>query len=225
VLRQQRLARCGRRLRRGHAFHRRSSRCHAGHVPEEGLDQNTLILFSSDNGAHAEGGHDSDFFDSNGPYTGIKRSLTDGGIRVPLLARWPAKIKPGAVSDHVSGFQDLLPTVAALSGASLEAQTDGLSFAPPSRAKEAGRARPSVWNFDEQGGKRAVLQWPWKLIHLNTGAGRDKAKNKAKSKPLEVQLFNLDQDIAEQNNVASQHPELLKQLEAKMMASWQEPKR
>ena len=193
-------------------------------LEQEGLDKNTLILFSSDNGAHAEGGHDSDFFNSNGPYTGIKRSLTDGGIRVPLLARWPAKIKAGAVSDHVSGFQDLLPTVAELSGAALKAKTDGLSFVPTLTGEGKQSAHDHLyWNFDEQGGKRAVLQWPWKLIHLNTGAGRDKAKNKAKPKPLEVQLFNLDQDIAEQNNVADQHPDLVKQLEAKMTAAWQAP--
>ena len=195
-------------------------------LEQEGLDKNTLILFSSDNGAHAEGGHDSDFFNSNGDYTGIKRSLTDGGIRTPFIARWPGKIKAGTVSDHVSGFQDLLPTVAELSGTELKTATDGLSFVPTLTGQGEQKQHDHLyWHFDEQGGKRAVLQWPWKLIHLNTGAGRDKAKgkNQGKPKPLEVQLFNLDDDIAEQNNVADQHPELVKQLEAKMMAAWQQP--
>jgi len=192
----------------------------------EGLDENTLVLFSSDNGAHAEGLHDSDFFNSNGDYNGIKRSLTDGGIRVPMIARWPGKITAGAVSDHVSGFQDFLPTVAALSGAALSEPTDGISMLPTLTGKGTQGAHDYLfWNFDEQGGKRAVLQWPWKLIHLNTGAVAKGGKGKAKSKaaPMEIQLFNLDQDSGEETNVAAQHPEIVKSMQAKMKEAWQEP--
>jgi arylsulfatase A-like enzyme len=192
----------------------------------EGLDENTLVLFSSDNGAHAEGLHDSDFFNSNADYNGIKRSLTDGGIRVPMIARWPGKIKAGAVSDHVSGFQDLLPTAAALSGAALSDSTDGISMLPTLTGKGSQVAHDYLfWNFDEQGGKRAVLQWPWKLIHLNTGAVAKGGKGKAKGKvaSMQVQLFNLDHDSGEETNVAAQHPDVVRSLEAKMKEAWQEP--
>lgn len=189
-----------------------------------GIDQNTLILFSSDNGPHQEGGHKSDFFDSNGAFSGIKRDLTDGGIRVPFIAWWPGKIKAGTESDHVSGFQDLLPTLADLAGVKLQAPTDGISLLPTLLANgEQKKHEYLYWNFDEQGGKRAVLQWPWKLIHLNTGATAKGGKAKGQPKPLEVQLFNLDTDIGEQQNVASENAELVKNLEAKMQEAWREP--
>lgn len=189
-----------------------------------GLDDSTLVFFSSDNGAHAEGLHSSDFFNSNGDYSGIKRSMTDGGIRTPLLARWPGKIKAGAISEHVSGFQDLMPTVAALSGATLDVGTDGISMVPALTGQGTQRQHEYLyWNFDEQGGKRALLQWPWKLIHLNTGIVKGKGKSKGKAQPLQVQLFNLESDVAEQSNLASQHPDLVIRLEAKMKEAWQDP--
>lgn len=189
-----------------------------------GMDENTLVFFSSDNGAHAEGLHDSDFFNSNGNYNGIKRSLTDGGIHTPFIARWPAAMQVrGTTNDTVSAFQDILPTVADIAGVPLTAPTDGVSLRPTLRGEGVQRTHDFLyWNFDEQGGKRAVLQWPWKLIHLNTGAvGKTKAKDKAQ--PLQVQLFNLDQDSGEQTNVEKDHPDIVKELEAKMRASWQEP--
>src|SRR5439155_355868 len=96
-----------------------------------GLDNNTLVFFSSDNGPHREGGNDPDFNNSNGPLKGIKRDLTEGGIRVPFIARWPGKVAPG-VSHLVGGFQDIMPTLAALAGASdaVPKDIDGLSVAP-----------------------------------------------------------------------------------------------
>lgn len=195
-----------------------------------GLDENTLVMFSSDNGPHAEGGHSSDFFDSNGAFSGIKRSMTDGGIRVPLVARWPAGIKAGSESEHVSGFQDLLPTVADLAGTKLEGETDGLSLVPTLTGKDAGQKQHKYlfWNFDEQGGKRAVLKWPWKLIHLNTGAAGRKKNGAEKAQPvqpksLEVQLYNLEEDVAEQNNLASLKPEMVNELEGYMKEAWRAP--
>jgi arylsulfatase A-like enzyme len=191
-----------------------------------GMDENTLVFFSSDNGAHAEGLHDSDFFNSNGDYNGIKRSLTDGGIHTPFIARWPATMElRGVTNDTVSAFQDLLPTVADIAGVKLTAPTDGVTLRPTLRGEGLQPTHGFLyWNFDEQGGKRAVLQWPWKLIHLNTGAnGKGKAKAKDKAQQLQVQLFNLDQDSGEQTNVAKDHPDIVKELEAKMRSSWQEP--
>lgn len=194
---------------------------------ELGLAENTLVLFSSDNGPHHEGGHDSDFFDSNGSFKGTKRDMTDGGIRVPLIAWWPGKVKAGSVSEHVSGFQDLLPTVAELSGAELKAETDGLSYAPTLLGAGEQRVHSHLfWDFNEQGGKKAVLKWPWKLIHLHTGIGQKNAKNaKAapKAKKLEKLLFNLETDIGEETNLAAEKPEIVAELEKLMQASWRAP--
>lgn len=197
----------------------------------QGLDENTIVMFSSDNGPHQEGGHKSDFFNSNGAFKGIKRDLTDGGIRVPLVVRWPSKVKAGSVSEHVSGFQDLLPTVAELSGAKVTAATDGISFAPTLLGKDGEQKRHAFlyWSFDEQGGKRAVLQWPWKLIHLNTGAARPGGGNapgkKGQGKPraLEVELYNLESDIGEETNVAKDNAGKVAELEGLMRGAWREP--
>lgn len=197
-------------------------------LKELGLAENTLVMFSSDNGPHQEGGHQSDFFNSNGDFKGIKRDMTDGGIREPFIAWWPGKVKAGAVSEHVSGFQDLLPTVAELSGAKVTAETDGISFAPTLLGKSGQQQHSHLyWAFDEQGGKLAVLKWPWKLIHLNTGAApknaKAKAKAKAKSKPLEKLLYNLETDIGEEKNLAAEKPEIVAELEKLMQSSWRAP--
>ena len=191
-------------------------------VKELGVDENTIVMFSSDNGAHQEGGHDPAFFDSNGQYSGIKRSMTDGGIRTPFLVRWPGKVKPGSLSEHLSGFQDFLPTAADLAGKSIDMGLDGISMVPTLTGQGKQRQHEYLfWAFDEQGGKDAVVQWPWKLIHLNTGRTKDKAKGKRA--PLQVLLYNLDDDIAEVNNEAANHPEIVEKLQAKMKEAWQEP--
>ena len=93
-----------------------------------GIAENTLIIFTSDNGPHAEGGHDPKYFDSNGALIGFKRDLYEGGTRVPMIASWPGKIKAGSINDHVSAFWDFLPTVAEISGKELSAKTDGVSM-------------------------------------------------------------------------------------------------
>jgi arylsulfatase A-like enzyme len=185
-------------------------------LQDSGSEKNTLVIFSSDNGAHQEGGHKAEFFDSNGSFNGIKRDLTDGGIRVPMIAWWLGKIKAGSTSDHVSAFQDIMPTLAELCGATLAAPTDGISMLPTLLGTGEQKKHDYLfWNFDEQGGKRAVLQWPWKLIHLNTMAKG--------GKPLEVQLFNLDSDPEEKTNVAAQNADLVQKLEGKMRDGWREP--
>lgn len=193
-------------------------------LKELGIAENTLVMFSSDNGPHQEGGHKSDFFNSNGDFKGIKREMTDGGIRVPLIAWWPGKVKSGAESEHVSGFQDLLPTVAELSGAKLTTETDGISLVPTLLGK-AGQKEHShlFWAFNEQGGKLAVLKWPWKLIHLNTGSVQKGVKAKAKAKPLEKLLYNLETDIGEEKNLAAEKPEIVAELEQLMQQSWRAP--
>jgi len=195
-----------------------------------GIDDNTIVFFSSDNGPHEEGLHHVAFFRSNDGLTGKKRDLTEGGVREPFIARWPGKIKAGAVSGHISGFQDFMPTAAALAGTSVTAAGDGISFVPTLIGKnDEQKQHPCLfWNFMEQGGKQSVLQWPWKLIHLNTGI-TDAAPTKAltskavEAKPMEVQLFNLETDPTEQENVAAEYPEVVKRLQALMQEAWTAP--
>lgn len=201
-----------------------------------GLDENTIVMFSSDNGPHKEGGHDPAFFQSSGGLTGIKRDLTEGGVREPFIVRWPGQIKAGSVSEHVSGFQDFLPTAADLAGVKVTAECDGISFLPTLLGNKAQpEQHPYLfWYGAEKGGKRSVLQWPWKLLHLNTGAATaadeldasDKSAAKKKpvaAKPLVVQLFNLETDPTESVNVAPKYPELVKELETLMQQAWRQP--
>ena len=195
-----------------------------------GLDENTIVFFTSDNGPHEEGLHHVAFFQSNDGLTGKKRDLTEGGVREPFIACWPGKIKAGSVSDHISGFQDFMPTAAELAGTSVKAACDGISFVPALLGKNSEQKQHPYlfWNFMEQGGKQSVLQWPWKLIHLNTGiadaAPKKAAKNKAAEvKPMEIQLFNMEADPAEQKNVAEENPAIVKRLEMLMQEAWHAP--
>jgi arylsulfatase A-like enzyme len=197
-----------------------------------GLDENTIVMFSSDNGPHKEGGHDPEFFHSSGGLNGIKRDLTDGGVREPFLVRWPGKIKPGTVSEHVSGFQDLLPTAADLAGVKVTAECDGISFLPTLLGNNAQQKQHPYlcWYFSEQGGKRSVLKWPWKLIHLNTASAdvsaqpAAKKKKSADGKSLTVELFNLDRDPTESSNLANANPRIVEELTAYMQQAWRDPK-
>ncbi len=196
-----------------------------------GLEENTVVLFSSDNGPHQEGGHLVAHFQSNDGLTGKKRDLTEGGVREPFIVRWPGTIKPGSVSEHVSGFQDFLPTAAELAGVKVTAECDGLSFLPTLLGHDdQQRSHPYLpWYFSEQGGKRSVLQWPWKLLHLNTGAADPSAAPPRKSKTaggkqLVVQLFNLERDPTEATNVAPENPQIVRELDVLMRQSWRDPK-
>ncbi|CAN5866919.1 arylsulfatase [soil metagenome] len=193
-------------------------------VKKGGMEENTIIMFASDNGPHAEGLHDGNFFNSNGDFNGIKRAMTDGGIRVPFIARWPGKVKEGSVSEQVSGFQDLLPTVAELASTKVTSECDGLSLVPTLLGKGEQAQHPYLyWDFSEQGGKRAVLKWPWKLIHLNTGADDSGGKKTGKTKPLEVQLYQLEDDIGEEKNVAAANPGIVAELEKAMKEAYRAP--
>ncbi len=166
-------------------------------LKELGIDEDTLVIFTSDNGPHKEGGIDPDFFDSNGPLRGIKRDLYEGGIRVPMIARWPGKVMAGAVCDHVSAFWDMLPTFAELAGAETPGDTDGISIVPAL----LGRAQPKheylYWEFHEGSSKQAIRMGKWKAVRL------------APSRPLE--LYNLEADIGERYNIAGRHPEVVAQ--------------
>ncbi len=170
-------------------------------LQELDLDESTLVMLTSDNGPHQEGGHDPEFFNSNGPLRGHKRDLYEGGIRTPLLARWPGKIKPGSVSNLVSAHWDMLPTFCELAGVPTPAGIDGISMLKTLTGKAGQRQHEYLyWEFYERGGKRAVRFGDWKAVQLNI--------NKDPNSPIE--LYNLPTDIGESTNVSSSHPNLIK---------------
>lgn len=173
-------------------------------LKELDIDENTLVIFSSDNGPHKEGGNDPTWFDSNGPLRGIKRDLYEGGIRVPLIARWPGRIQPGTTSAHVSAFWDFLPTAAELVGVSPPAHLDGHSYVQALIGNDAAQKSHDYlyWEFTEQGGKQAVRQGDWKGIRLNVAEFPDG--------PLE--LYNLSEDPDEARNRASEFPAVVAEL-------------
>jgi arylsulfatase A-like enzyme len=170
---------------------------------ELGLENNTLIIFSSDNGPHLEGGADPDYFNSNGALKGYKRDLYEGGIRVPMIAAWPGKIAPATTSDHVSAFWDVAPTLYDLAGLEAGGTLDGISFLPELLGQEQARHEFLYWEFHEQGGKQAVRMGKWKGIRLEV--------NTHPEAPLA--LYNLEEDPGETLNLAAEHPDLVKQLE------------
>ncbi len=175
------------------------------------IDDNTLVIFTSDNGPHREGGHQPDFFNSNGPLKGYKRDLYEGGIRVATVAWWPGKIKPGSTSAHVAAGWDLLPTLCELSDTKKPDGLDGLSFAPTllGKTKEQEKREYLYWEFHEQGGKQAVRMGKWKGIRLNV--------RKNPNSPIE--LYDLSKDIGEENNISSKHPDIVKKMEVAMESS------
>ena len=130
-----------------------------------GLDQNTLVIFSSDNGPHLEGGADPDYFDSNGRLRGYKRDVYEGGIREPMIARWPGKIQPASQTDLISAFWDVMPTVADLAGVQAPEQIDGISFLPTLLGQRNQKKHNYLyWEFHEQGGRQAIRKEDWKLV-------------------------------------------------------------
>ena len=180
-------------------------------IEELGITENTIIMFTSDNGPHLEGGADPDFFNSNGGLRGYKRDLFEGGIRVPFIVSWPGTIKEAGLSDHLSAFWDVLPTLAELSGFEYE-KTDGISFLPELLGKEQPAHEFLYWEFHERGGKQAILKDEWKAVRLNVG----------KDPNGSLELYNLENDPFEQQNVADRYPELVERF-ARMMEEKREP--
>jgi len=169
-------------------------------VKELGIEKNTLIIFTSDNGPHLEGGATPDFFKSAGPFKGYKRSLYEGGIRVPFIASWPGKVAYGKTSDYSSAFWDFLPTAAELAGIKLEQPTDGISMIPVLIGNSVQREHDFLyWEFHEGGMKQAVRMGKWKAVRFGT------------REPLE--LYDLSVDIHEDMNVANQHPDIILTIE------------
>jgi arylsulfatase A-like enzyme len=173
----------------------------------QGIAENTIVIFTSDNGAAAEHGVKSEYFDGSGPLRGIKRDMYEGGIRVPLIVSWPGKIAAGETDDssHVA-FWDFLPTFAELGGAELPEyqELDGISITPSLlRGAEVGNDRPLYWEFrlkPDTGLMQAVRWGRWKAVRLSEDA------------PLEI--YDLQEDLGETRNVADQHPDLVEKFES-----------
>lgn len=187
-------------------------------LKDYGIDDNTIVFFTSDNGPHREGGNNPDFQNSNGPLNGIKRALTDGGIRVPMIVRWPGKIKVGTKSNHIGAFWDMMSTFAELADVSDEVpqDTDGISFLPTLLGQDQKVHDNLFWVFFEQKGARAIRKGNWKAVQQPINSA--------------IRLYDLSTDIGEKVNLAAKHPDIVEQLQAEMdsehvpMRRWQFPK-
>lgn len=177
-------------------------------VNDLGLANETLIIFTSDNGPHLEGGGDPDYFNSNGGLRGYKRDVYEGGIRVPMIAIWPGHIAPKTTTDHVSAFWDVMPTFAELTGDKEQLDLDGISFLPTLLGKADQQKQHDLlyWEFHEQKGRLALRQGDWKLVQYNVNA----------KEPGQYELYNLRSDPQEKNNVIDQQPDLSKKMIALM---------
>jgi len=172
-----------------------------------GLDQNTIVAFGSDNGPGLGGGRSLDFFDSNGPLRGNKYDLYEGGIRTPLLVRWPGRVAPGAVSRHVCAMWDLFPTFCQAAGAAVPEDLDGMSFLPTLIGQGVQRQHAYLyWEFHGRGGSQAVRQGNWKAVRRQIKGGQ----------PEVFELFDLDADLGESRDLSRARPEIARRLRALM---------
>lgn len=161
-------------------------------LEEKGLADNTIVVFTSDNGPHEEGGADPEFFGRDGKLRGIKRSCHEGGIRVPFIVSWPGHIEAGSESDHQLAFYDVMPTLKEIVGEKSPEGEDGISFLPELLGAEQPRHEFLYWEFNETD-QIGLRQGDWKLV-VKKGV---------------PELYNLAEDIHEDNNVAADHPELV----------------
>lgn len=178
-------------------------------LKELGIDDNTIVIFTSDNGPHMEGGADPEFFNSNGPLRGVKRDVYEGGIRVPMIVRYPNHVKAGTTTNHISAFWDIMPTLADITHSAIPTNevTDGISFLPTLLDKGKQREHEYLyWEFHEGGGRLALREGDWKMDVLNA-ISKDKEK---------IELYNLADDLGETNNLANANPEKTKQMYDKL---------
>ena len=169
-------------------------------LEETGIADNTILIFASDNGPHDEGGADPEFFNSNGPWRGIKRDLYEGGIRVPFIVRWPGHVEPGTKTDHISAFWDIFPTVADILGKEVGSEVQGISFLPTLTGEGIQLEHEYLyWEFHENGGRMAIRKGDWKAIIYQV------------AEKGSIQLYNLAEDPGETTDVAAEHPEMVEE--------------
>ncbi len=173
-------------------------------LEEEGVAGNTVVIFTSDNGPTFNGGTDSEFFESTGGLRGLKTTLYEGGIRVPLIVRWPGAVAAGHTTDHVSAFWDFMPTLAEIAGTSIPPGTDGLSMVPVLTGAPAGQPRHERLYWEYHGGQ-ALLSGRWKALRAQPGEA--------------LELYDLAADSNEVMDVASSHPDVVSRLSADLEAS------
>jgi len=173
-----------------------------------GLDENTIVMFSSDNGASVEGGYDDKFFNASAGFRGNKRDLYEGGIRAPFIVKWPGKVQQNTVSDHISAQWDLMATFADITGTKANADTNGISLLPTLLGQQENQQQHAhlYWEFWEQGGKQAVRIGDWKGVRLNTKTNANAA----------IELYNLAIDPSETNDLAKQNPDIAEKIKLAM---------
>ncbi|MRI01299.1 sulfatase-like hydrolase/transferase [Kriegella sp. EG-1] len=173
-------------------------------IEDLGLAENTIIIFTSDNGPHEEGGADPNFFDSNGPLKGVKRDLYEGGIRVPMIVSWPGKIKAETTTSHISAFWDVFPTFSEIVGLEMPNDLDGISFLPTllGNVEQQKKHEYLYWEFHERGGRQAIRKNNWKAVKYNVF---DIENSK-------IELYDISKDIGEENNVANEYPEVISEM-------------
>lgn len=175
-------------------------------LKRKGIYENTIIIFTSDNGVHQEGGHDPNYFNSNAGLRGIKRDFYEGGIRAPFIVEWPGVVAPGSRNQHLSAFWDFLPTVCDIAGISVPHGIDGISYLPVLKGQEQPVHDYLYFEFYEKKGTQAVIQSDWKLLCLQVND-----PNKVR-----YELYNLKTDPKEQRNVAGLYPERVEKLKELM---------
>ena len=172
-------------------------------LDDAGLTDNTIVIFSSDNGAHSEQ-HDYRFFNSSGKFKEYKRSFHEGGFREPLIVRWPGVVDAGSHSDHISAFWDIMPTLCDIAGAPVPEQSDGISFLPGIKGEKQTEHEYLYWEFNEDiykkkgNYKQAVRLDDWKgIYYINDDI---------------FELYNLKEDISEENNIAEEYPDIVEKI-------------
>ncbi|MFR9633884.1 MAG: arylsulfatase [Rikenellaceae bacterium] len=180
-------------------------------LKERGIFENTIIIVSSDNGNHSVGGHDPEYFNSNGDFRGIKRDLYEGGVRAPFVVSWAAQIEGAQTTDHISTFWDFLPTMAELTGQKAPKDIDGISYFPQLLGTNRGQKEHRIiyFEFFEQGGKQSIMTRDgWKLVRLNM----------SKPEKLVEELYYLPTDIGEERNVIADNPKIADKLRKMAMS-------
>ena len=179
-------------------------------LKEEGIYENTVIFFSSDNGPTYLGGVDFNYFESSKPFTNgfgrTKGFLYEGGIRVPLIASWPNHIEPGSKSNHISAFYDLMPTLCDIAGTDAPEAIDGISFKSTLLNKKQKQHDFLYWEFPAYQGQQAVRMGKWKGIRKNIFKGN-----------MKIELYNLETDLEELNDVSSKYPEVVEKISEVML--------